>query len=92
MNVAGLIFHLGQTPDSGHYRAVLRYQNQWLAYEDAQPPDRFPSLPKFILDNVVLVFLTPHDSDRHTAAQVLRAHAATNMQSSQADHETWTID
>ena len=92
MNVSGLVFHLGQTPDSGHYRAVLRYQNQWLAYEDAQPPERYPSLPKFVLDNVVLVFLTPSECDRHTAEQVLRAHATTNMQSSQQDPEIWTIE
>ena len=92
MNVSGLVFHLGQTPDSGHYRAVLRYQNQWLAYEDAHPPERFQSFPKFVLDNVVLVFLTPLAPDRHTAEQVLRAHSTSTASHPQPDAATWTIE
>jgi hypothetical protein len=63
-DVIGFVYHLGPTADCGHYRAVLKSQHNWLAYEDNQIPDQHVTLSDEILRNVVLVMLTPtHATD-----------------------------
>jgi hypothetical protein len=52
--ICAIIFHIGSSPFSGHYRAALRYQSQWLMYEDGRPPDRVDFLPEFVLRNCVM--------------------------------------
>jgi hypothetical protein len=60
--VAGIIFHLGATPTSGHYRTAVRYNDQWMAYEDNTIPERFTTLPDWICGNIVMFMLLPlHD-------------------------------
>ena len=55
--VCAIVFHLGSSPLSGHYRSALRYQKQWMLYEDARPPDRVTQLPDFVLRNSVMFWL-----------------------------------
>jgi hypothetical protein len=57
--VAGLIYHLGPHAHSGHYRAVLRTHDRWMAYEDNRLPDQYQELPAEICANIVLIFLIP---------------------------------
>jgi hypothetical protein len=57
--ISGFIFHLGDTPHSGHYRAAVRCKNQWLVYEDGRLPDKHVDLPETILRNIVLFWLHP---------------------------------
>ena len=57
--ISGFIFHLGDTPHSGHYRAAVRCRNQWLVYEDGRLPDKHVDLPDTILRNIVLFWLHP---------------------------------
>ena len=57
--IAGFVFHLGATPTSGHYRAVVRYNEHWMAYEDNTLPERFTTLPALIRANIVMIMLLP---------------------------------
>ena len=59
MMVCGLIYHLGATPITGHYRAVLNCGHRWLDYEDGQLPDSMTQLSARIQTNVVMVWLKP---------------------------------
>ena len=59
MMVCGLIYHLGATPITGHYRAVLNCGHRWLDYEDGQLPDSMIQLSARIQTNVVMVWLRP---------------------------------
>jgi hypothetical protein len=61
--IAGFVFHVGATPTSGHYRAVVRYNDQWLAYEDNAIPERFTELPELIRANIVMFMLLPLTDD-----------------------------
>ena len=61
--IAGFVFHLGATPTSGHYRAVVRYNDQWMAYEDNVIPERFTTLPDWICANIVMFMLIPLHND-----------------------------
>ena len=56
--VCAIIFHLGSSPLSGHYRAALRYNSQWMLYEDGRPPDRVDILPEIVLRNCVMFWCT----------------------------------
>lgn len=55
--ISGVIFHLGQSPRSGHYRAALRYQQGWLIYDDNKIPDRVDSLPMEVHRNCTMFWL-----------------------------------
>ena len=57
--VCGLIYHLGATPITGHYRAVLNCDNRWLNYEDGRLPDSLHTLTDQIQSNVVMLWLQP---------------------------------
>ena len=57
--VTGFLFHLGATPNTGHYRSVVRYNDQWLAYEDDAVPERYTDLPAEIRASIVLFMLLP---------------------------------
>ena len=72
-DIIGFIFHLGQTAHTGHYRAVLRCRDQWMAYEDGKLPDIFTDLPDYMFQNVVMVFLYPSDgiADRMMADRAM---------------------
>ena len=54
--MCGVVFHLGDTPNTGHYRAGLRHKGQWLLYEDGCIPDRVPILPEVVRRNCVLLW------------------------------------
>ena len=61
--ICGVIFHLGVSPCSGHYRAALRYQKGWLIYDDNKIPDRVEKLPMEVHRNCTMFWLnrpTPH--------------------------------
>ena len=57
--VCALIFHLGQSPHTGHYKAVLNCNDKWLMYDDGQIPEPLDILTADILTNVVMVWLIP---------------------------------
>ena len=52
--ICGIIYHLGSSPHSGHYRAALRYRGQWLLYDDGKVPDSVQTLPDVVLRNATL--------------------------------------
>ena len=52
--ICGIVYHLGSTPLSGHYRAALRYKGQWLLYDDGKVPAQIPELTDTILRNATL--------------------------------------
>ena len=54
--MCGVVFHLEDTPNTGHYRAGLRHKGQWLLYEDGCIPDRVPILPEVVRRNCVLLW------------------------------------
>ena len=57
--IAGFIYHLGRTPNSGHYRAVLCCHNKWLIYDDGKLPDPMHTISDYILRNTVMFWLLP---------------------------------
>ena len=52
--ICGLIYHIGSSPHSGHYRAALRYNGSWLIYDDGKVPEQVDELSDTILRNVTL--------------------------------------
>ena len=38
-DVCALVFHVGASPITGHYRAALRCDHTWMIYEDGQLPE-----------------------------------------------------
>ena len=56
-DICAIVYHLGASPLSGHYRTALRYQRQWMIYEDGRPPDRMQSLPELVQRNSVMYWL-----------------------------------
>ena len=55
--LCGVVFHLGQTPFSGHYRAGLKYRGHWLLYEDDTLPEKVATLPESVSRNTILFWL-----------------------------------
>lgn len=55
--ICAITYHLGRTPHSGHYRAVVRYRDMWMNYEDGRPPDKHQTLPDHILRNCCMFWL-----------------------------------
>ena len=55
--LCGVVFHLGQTPFSGHYRAGLKYKGHWLLYEDDTLPEKVATLPESVSRNTILFWL-----------------------------------
>ena len=55
--LCGIVYHLGASPNTGHYRAGLRHKGQWLLYEDGCLPERVPNLPEMVCRNSVLLWL-----------------------------------
>ena len=37
-NCCGVIFHLGNTPNSGHYVSCVKINKHWYFFNDGQPP------------------------------------------------------
>ena len=63
--ICGVVYHLGVTPSTGHWRAALKYQGHWLMYDDACVPERVVQLPEHVHRNCLLVWLvrdTPHNA------------------------------
>ena len=61
----GLAVHLGHTIRSGHYRAILKQDSTWYAYDDGKVPERRPNIPPFVESNVVFIWLVrTHTSTR----------------------------
>ena len=56
-DICGVIFHLGDSPHTGHYRAALRYQKKWLIYDDHRAPDQASELPSAVLQNCTVFWL-----------------------------------
>ena len=56
LELCGVIFHLGATPHTGHYRAGLRLHGNWLLYEDGRIPDKVTELPDMVCRNSVLLW------------------------------------
>ena len=89
--ICGFIFHLGETPHSGHYRAAVHCRNQWLLYEDGRLSDKYVELPDFVLQNTVLFWLMPVDgiADRDSAELLVlryRNIAEETEEETMADH------
>ena len=57
--ICGLIFHLGDTPHTGNYKAVLLCNHKWLVYDDGQIAQPIDALSDIILTNVVMFWLIP---------------------------------
>ena len=56
-DTAAISFHVGNNPNSGHHRTAVRYQKQWLVYDDNRLPDIMPFLTDQILQNITLIWL-----------------------------------
>jgi hypothetical protein len=56
-DIAAISFHVGNNPNSGHHRTAVRYQKQWLVYDDNRLPDIMPFLTDQILQNITLIWL-----------------------------------
>ena len=84
--VCCLVYHLGFTPHTGHYRAALRCKGGWLLYDDGTVPDRVLTLPETVLRNCVLIWLVrPTPSNARTMMEegdnfptIYSAHNVTN--------------
>jgi len=77
--ISGFIFHLGQTPYSGHYQAAIRCRNKWFLYEDGQLPEQCIDLPDHILQNTVLFWLHPLDGIAARDIEELRESRERNI-------------
>ena len=55
--ICAIIYHLGNSPLSGHYRTALRYQQHWMIYDDGKVPDRVCELPDNVMRNCVMFWL-----------------------------------
>jgi hypothetical protein len=56
LELCGVIFHLGATPHTGHYRAGLRLHGNWLLYEVGRIPVKVTELPDMVCRNSVLLW------------------------------------
>ena len=72
-DICALVFHIGATPITGHYRAALRCHNKWMVYEDGQLPDSMQSLTPAIQQNVVLFWLIPTSNDTDRTSMAIRS-------------------
>ena len=73
--ICGVIFHIGNSPDTGHYRAALRYKGSWLIYDDGRVPDKTEVLSETILRNIVMLWCvipTRHTDRSMNAGENLR--------------------
>ena len=68
-DICAITYHLGPTPHSGHYRAVVRYRNMWMNYEDGRPPDQHHTLPEIVLRNCCLFWLVRKSSETDRTMQ-----------------------
>ena len=68
--ICSIVYHLGDSPITGHYRAALRCGSRWLVYDDGVLPDSMSTLPAEIHANVVLVWLIPTSDDGRTAEEI----------------------
>ena len=59
----GVVFHLGHSPHSGHYRTGLRFQDDWLLYDDGKLPDRVHELLETVYRNCILHWLVRPDPE-----------------------------
>lgn len=84
--ISGFIFHLGQTPYSGHYRAAFRCQNRWYLYEDGQLPEKCIDIPDKVLQNTVLFMLHPVDGVAARTGDELRIRRESRI----AEEDTMT--
>ena len=55
--LCAVIFHLGDSPFTGHYRAGLRYQGQWLLYDDDALPTKVQELTTYVCCNSCMYWL-----------------------------------
>ena len=64
--ICAIIYHIGQTPHSGRYRAMVRHQNCWMNYDDGRPPDRHQLIPETVLRNCCMFWIVRPtlDTDR----------------------------
>ena len=56
--VCALAYHLGVDSSSGHYAAALKDKEIWWVYNDSDEPQPFRELPKVVLENVCVLWLT----------------------------------
>ena len=56
-DIAAITYHLGQSPNSGHHRAALRYHGFWMLYDDNRLPDKQTMLSDLILCNLTMIWL-----------------------------------
>ena len=68
--ICAIVYHLGATPITGHYRAALRCESRWLVYDDGVLPESMHTLSEQIHSNVVLLWLIPTEATARTAEEV----------------------
>ena len=68
--ICAIVYHLGATPITGHYRAALRCESRWLVYDDGVLPESMHTLSEQIHSNVVLLWLIPTEATARTAEDV----------------------
>ena len=61
-DLAAVTFHIGTSPNSGHYRTAVRYKGRWFVYEDNRLPDQIPTLTEDILRNCTMFWYVLHSS------------------------------
>ena len=72
-HIIAVTYHIGSTPNSGHYRTALKYHGQWLVYDDNKLPDQHAVLPDTIHRNCNMIWLL-HAT--HLPARVTNERAA----------------
>ena len=55
--IAAISYHIGADPNTGHHRTALKYQGNWLVYDDNRLPDRISFLSDEILCNITMIWL-----------------------------------
>ena len=68
--ICAIVYHIGATPISGHYRAALRCGQRWLVYDDGVLPESMDNLHEQIHSNVVLIWLIPTADTARTGEEL----------------------
>ena len=90
MELCGVIFHLGASPHTGHYRAGLRHNGNWLLYEDGRIPDKVSELPDWVCRNSVLLwFVQPSASAVRTLETAGEAFRTIYTSPNPMQHARW---
>jgi len=87
-DIAAISFHEGSSPNSGHHRTAVRYQQHWLVYDDNRLPDIIHHLPSHVLQNITLIWLIQCTAD---AARTMNEKHGVETRTSSSSDQTTTL-